>query len=92
MLIFLFACFPKQVTSSPVEAPTAWEASSRYSNVSLAMSDCRQKILNNYMYKQGLCETSTNQSKTIKKTVCSGTVSIRVVFKVESDTVFCRKV
>ncbi len=94
MLFLFFACFPKQeLVLKPVPETTPWEAKSDLmGNISFAMNDCRQQIVNDHMYKQGLCKTTINQSETIKKTICSGTVSVRVVFKIDNNTVWCRSV
>ena len=93
MLLFFIACFSKGQILQPVVEPTVkWDANSNLmGNLSIAMHDCRQKILNNHLYNQGLCKETLNEEKTVKRTICSGTVSVRVIYKVEDNTIWCRK-
>lgn len=89
LFLTLFACFVKYAPVTPVSNPTPvvkWEASSNFSNLTIAKQDCASELRNQELQRLGLCkEVSAG------KTLCKGTVTnFRVTYGMVDGSIVCR--
>lgn len=89
LFLTLFACFGKYApVNKPIPAPAAtqWEASSSFSDLSIAKQDCAADLRNQELQKLGFCKEVAPG-----KTICQGTLkNFRVTYGMVNGEVVCR--
>jgi len=86
LFLTLFACFVKYAPVIPTAPAIQWEASSSFSNLSIAKEDCAADLRNKELRNRGLCKEVAPG-----KTICQGTLTnFRVTYGMVNGKVVCR--